>query len=459
MLRAATTDLTAWIKRPERRPLVLRGARQVGKTWLVRDLAARSGRELIEINFERDPRWAACFADNDPAKTLQKIGLRLGRQVAVDRSLLFLDEIQEFGEGLAKLRWFAEECPALPVVAAGSLLEFTLRDHDFSMPVGRVSFYNLEPMTFAEYLTAHGQDLLLEAIRAFSPRDAADDFIHDQTLRWFDRYSLCGGMPGIVAHDVANPQGDTTGIIREAQRQLLATYRADFMKYTRRADPQLIGTVLASVAAQMGSKFILKQAHDARPALVKPAVELLCQARLCTSIAYSAGNGVPLGAETKEKFRKIGLLDVGLLQALMETPDLLSEIGELNPTMRSRVAEQLVTQMLRANGPRSGDPTSLYYWQREGGRPGEIDHLVQHQSRVIPIELKSGAAGSMKSLHQFVADKGLNLAVRIDRNPPSLQEMDVRTTQGDQARYRLVNLPIYLLGELDRVLSLASFGE
>ncbi len=452
MKRNATADLTAWLKRPDRRPLVLRGARQVGKTWLVRDLAKRAQRELIEINFERDPKWADCFTDNDPAKTLQKIGLRLGRPVAVEQSLLFLDEIQDFGEGLAKLRWFAEECPELPVVAAGSLLEFTLREHKFSMPVGRVSFYNLEPMTFAEYLRAHGQEVLGKWVQAWTPGEAADTFIHEQALRWFDRYSLCGGMPGIVNLDVANPQGDTTGIIRDAQRQLLATYRADFPKYTRRADPQLIGTVLASVAGQMGSKFVFKQAHDAQPSRVKPAVELLCQARLCINIAYTAGNGVPLAAETKEKFRKIGLLDVGLLHALMETSDLLGEIRELNPPMRSRLAEQMITQSLRARGSRSGDPTSLYYWQREGGRPGEIDHLIQHQTRVIPVELKSGAAGAMKSLHQFVVDKGLDLAVRIDRNPPSMQDMDLRTTQGDRARYRLLCLPIYLLSELDRAL-------
>lgn len=453
MKRTASSDLADWIEHPDRRPLVLRGARQVGKTWLVRDLAKRSERDLIEINFERDPKWMDCFADNDPAKTLQRIGLRLGRRIAVDRALLFLDEIQEFGEGLAKLRWFAEECPELPVVAAGSLLEFTLREHEFSMPVGRVSFYNLEPMTFPEYLIAHGQDVLLDAIRSWTPGASADTFIHEQALRWFDRYSICGGMPGIVILDVANPEGDTAGIIRDAQRQLLATYRADFPKYTRRADPQLIGTVLASVAAQMGSKFVFKQAHEAQPSRVKPAIELLCQARLCINIAYAAGNGVPLAAETKDKFRKIGLLDVGLLHALVETPDLLNEIGEMNPPMRSRLAEQMATQALRARGPRSGDPTGLYYWQREGGRPGEIDHLIQHQTRVIPVELKSGATGAMKSLHQFVVNKKLDRAVRIDRNPPSLQDMDLRTTQGDLARYQLLSLPIYLLSELDRLLA------
>ncbi|TVR48688.1 MAG: DUF4143 domain-containing protein [Planctomycetota bacterium] len=449
MYRNATTDLSHWLTQPRRLPLVLRGARQVGKTWLIRDLAQRSGRELIDMNFERDPTWARCFTDNVPQHILQKISLRLGRRITIEGSLLFLDEIQEYADGLAKLRWFAEDCPQLPVVAAGSLLEFTLRDHDWSMPVGRAGFYNLEPMTFAEYLAAHGQDLLLEYLRAWSPREALDPTVHEQALHWHNRYSLTGGMPGIVALDVENPE---TAIIRDAQRQLLATYRADFPKYTRRADPHLIGTVLASAAAQIGRKFVYRQAYDPQPARVKPIIELLCQARLCTTIDYTAGNGVPLAAETKDKFRKLALLDIGLLHAMMETPELLSDLNDLSPTMRSRLAEQVLAQHLRARGPRSGDPSRLYYWQREGGRPGEIDHLIQHRNRVIPIELKSGAAGAMKSLHQFMADKGLDTAVRIDRNAPSTQSLTVRTTQGDQAQYLLVNLPLYLLEELDRVL-------
>lgn len=448
MERRATAHLLDWIDHSQRRPLVLRGARQVGKTWLIRDLAERTGRELIEINFERDPKWADCFIDNDPIAIVQRIGVRLGRRVESKRALLFLDEIQDFGAGLAKLRWFAEEYPVLPVIAAGSLLEFTLQDHGFSMPVGRVVFYNLEPLSFAEYLSAHDQDFLLEHLRAWKPDEAIDPIVHEQALHWHDRYSMTGGMPGIIAMELVD-----TASVRDAQRQLLATYRADFPKYSRRVDPHLIGSVLASVAAQIGSKFIYKQAHQEQPARVKPVLELLCQARVCTRIDYATGNGVPLAAEVKGKFRKCALLDAGLLHALMETPNLIAEVRDLSPVMRSRLAEQMLTQALRGNCHPSGDAPRLYYWQREGGRPGEIDHLIQDHGRVIPIELKSGAAGAMKSLHQFMADKRLDLAVRIDRNPPALQAMAVRTTQGDQAHYQLLSLPLYLVGWLEDVLA------
>jgi len=456
MQRTASGDLHDWLTGQDRRkPLVLRGARQVGKTWLVRDLAARAGRELVELNFERDPAWMEAFVDNDPAAILRRIGLRLGRRIDPARHLLFLDEIQEFGELLAKLRWFAEESPALPLIAAGSLLEFTLRDHGFSMPVGRVSFSNLEPLTFAEYLAAHGQDLLLEVLQAWRPGDPFEPTAHRQLLHWQDRYALAGGMPGIVASELGDAQ---PGRLRALQRELLATYRADFPKYAGRVDAMLLHAVLASVAGQLGGKFVYQRADPDRPYRVKPALELLCLARLCTVVRYSTGTGIPLAAGTKETFRKIGLLDVGLLHALLETPAAVAELAELVPAARAAVAEQLVIQALRARGPRDGDPAGLFYWQREGGRPGEIDHLIQHRGRVVPIELKSGSAGAMKSLHQFVHDQGLDLAVRIDRNPPSVQDLDLRTTRGDRVRYRLLSLPIALLGQLDALLDACDPG-
>ena len=386
----------------------------------------------------------------------EKLACALAIGLTQENSLLFLDEIQEFPDGLAKLRWFAEEYPELAVIAAGSLLEFTLTDHAFSMPVGRVTFYNLEPLTFDEFLLAHDQEMIRDELSKLTITQVTDPILHEQTLKWFDRYSLTGGLPAIVHADIHDPQ---PGTIRDMQRQLLATYRADFSKYSQKTNSSLINLVLTSVAGQIGNKFIYNSAYKERPSLVKPALELLCQARLCTTITYAAGNGVPLAAESKEKFRKFGLLDVGLLHALLETPDLIEETNELLPVMRAKVAEQMVTQMLRARPPQTGDPTQLFYWQREGGRPGEIDHLTQHQGTIIPIELKSGATGAMKSLHQFVYDKKLDLAVRVDRNPLNIQQIDINTTQSNHVRYTLLNAPIYAISHIDRLLTEAKHRQ
>ncbi|MFC1708335.1 ATP-binding protein, partial [Planctomycetota bacterium] len=273
MERTATVHLSSWLDSPGRKPIVLRGARQVGKTWLVRDLARRSGRKLVELNFEADSSWRQCFSDNDPTAILTRIGVKFGRRVEPADSLLFLDEIQAYGEALAKLRWFAEEMPTLPVVAAGSLLEFSLGDHAYSMPVGRIAFYNLDPLGFDEYLRAHDQQQLLEALSAWRPGRPLDAVVHEQAGRRLERFAMTGGMPGIVAAEL---DGATSESIRGSQRQLGATYRADFARYSGRVATDTLDGVLRSVAFQLGHKFVYSRVDtDARHHHVKAALELL----------------------------------------------------------------------------------------------------------------------------------------------------------------------------------------
>ncbi len=433
--------------------MVLRGARQVGKTWLVRDLAERSGRDLIELNFERDPRQKRWFAGNDPREILGELSLALNREIIVGQSLLFLDEIQAAGELLAKLRWFYEELPELPVVAAGSLLEFTLEDHAFSMPVGRITYRHIEPLSFPEFLDAHGQARLVAALAAWRAEDDLSPAAHHAATDWFDRYSMIGGMPAVVAADVA---GREPRECREMQRELMATYRADFAKYSGRMDRDILDSVLTTIAASVGSKFVyarvgqgVKQ-HQARRGL-----EMLAAARLCHLVRHSAANGLPLASEARDNFRKAVLLDVGLLHGLLGTPAAGSfpSRDALSSIIRGQLADQLAAQQLRLRETGPGDGPELYYWQREGSRSGEIDYLVQAHGHIVPIELKSGAAGSMKSLHQFMFDKRLDLAVRCDANPPSIMDVALKTTRGDPVRYRLVCIPAYLLWNLGEILA------
>jgi predicted AAA+ superfamily ATPase len=419
----------------------------------VRDLAERHGLDLVELDFERDPRQRVHFESNDPRRILGELSLALNREIDVGRSLLFLDEIQAAGGVLAKLRWFYEELPELPVVAAGSLLEFTLRDHDFSMPVGRITYRHIEPFSFPEYLEAHGQNRLLAALTAWRVGEDLSPAAHEAATEWLHRYTMVGGMPAVVAADV---DGRAPSVCREMQRELMATYRADFAKYSGRMDRDILDAVLTTVAAAVGSKFVYARVgqgvkhHQARRGL-----EMLVAARLCHLVRHTAANGPPLAAEAKDKFRKAVLLDAGLLHGLLGTPaaDVFPAREALGAAIRGRLADQLAAQQLRLRETGPGDGPDLYYWQREGGRAGEIDYLVQAHGRVVPIELKSGAAGSMKSLHQFMFDKGLDLAVRCDANPPSVMEMSLRTTRGDPVRYRLVGIPAYLLWNMDEILA------
>jgi hypothetical protein len=185
----------------------------------------------------------------------------------------------------------------------------------------------------------------------------------------------------------------------------------------------------------------------------KKALESLAAARICSLVRYSAGNSLPLGAEAKDTFRKGVLLGVGQLHALLNTPAAAAYPAwdSLPSGFRARISEQMAAQQLRHLDAGGAEEPGLFYWQREGGRPGEIDFLDAVGGRIIPIELKSGAAGSMKSLHQFMHDKGLHLAVRCDANPPGDMQVDVATAQGDPARYRLISLPLYLLWNLPAI--------
>ena len=451
MQRASSLELSKWVESDGRKPLIVRGARQVGKTWLVRDLARASGLDLIEINFEQNPLAARWFASNDPRQILGELSLAVGRDVVPGESLLFLDEIQAGRAVLATLRWFAEQLPGLAVVAAGSLLDFALAEATTRVPVGRVSYLHLEPMSFPEFLQAHGQDRLLEVLSSWSAGEEPSLAGHEAATSWFDRFVMVGGMPAVVAADVDH--GDPREC-RRLQTDLITTFRDDFARYAGRMDALILDYVLLAVASMLGRRFVATRVGEGvKQHQASRALDLLCQARLCHRVLHSAANGVPLGGEVNPRRRKVLLLDVGMAHALLGTPAGVTfpRWRSLASQVRGQLTEQMAGQQLRPVQARPGHEPSLHYWQREGGRAGEIDFVLQCGPRIVPVELKAGAAGAMKSLHQFMFDKGLTLAVRLDRNPPSLQAMDLATTQGQAVRYRLLNLPHYLawrIGEL-----------
>ena len=452
MKRKVYPELQSWLEDRPRKPLVLRGARQVGKTWLVRELARERKLALLEVNFERDPTLAKAFQAADPRQVFGDLALLLDHRAGPADSLLFLDEIQAAPDVLARLRWFAEEMPELPVVAAGSLLDFALAEFSHSMPVGRVAYAYVEPLGFPEYLAAHAQDALLDRLRAWRPELAFSPAVHQKAWPWFDRYQMVGGMPAVVA---AETQGADARTCRDLQRDLLSAYQDDFSKYARRIEPRVLRQVMLEVAAALGEKFVYSAVGDGvKLVTARRSLEMLAAARLCRLIPHTAANGLPLAAEQNERLRKAALLDVGLAHALWNTPALgqFPRWDALVPAIRGSIAEQMAAQQLHLLTGCFHREGQLFHWRREGGRTGEIDYLLELQGTILPVEVKSGAAGSMKSLHQFMHDKRLPLALRLDRNPPSLQAMTVSTTQGQPVRYTLLNLPHYLTAFLDGIL-------
>lgn len=450
MIRFAATGLDRWFKGLNRKPLVLRGARQVGKTWLVRDFAKRNQLALIELNLEKLPGLAELFATNDPREIVGNLEAEFAIRITPETSCLFLDEIQAAPELLAKLRWFKEEMPQLAVIAAGSLLEFALNRHQYSMPVGRISYFYLEQLSFFEFVLACGQEALYRKMISVDPAKGLPSTLHDKGLELYRQFCLIGGMPEVVNSWV---NGGNPEECLKIQHDLLATYRDDFHKYGGEMDARLLDRILHSVAEQLGNKFVFSRADaGARLPVVKNALNLLFQARVCSRVAYTGGNGLPLGAEVNEKFFKALLIDVGLVSAQLGLASLKrAQLDQVIFANKGGLAEQFVGQQLRAAQSPAMEPR-LYYWQRTGGRIGEIDYLMQHGNRIVPIEVKAGAAGAMKSLHQFMAEKKLPLAVRFDTNPPTVQTIQVKTTTGEPVEYRLLSLPLYLAEQLDALI-------
>lgn len=451
MRRDRSAFLIDWLHSNLRKPLVIRGARQVGKTWIIRDLAESEQKQLIELNFEKRPDLQSLFASNDPKEILLNIAAFIGKAIDSSKSILFLDEIQVAPQLLAKLRWFAEDMPELPVIAAGSLLDFALAEHEFSMPVGRIGYLYLEPLSFEEFLEAMGNHELRSYIQNYDWNTAIPEAIHLQLIKLVKEYLIVGGMPAAVLSWKTHKSLDT---LSQIQYNLLATYRDDFAKYSGRLTIDRLEDVMNSIPRQLEARFIYRQANsEVSSAPLKQALDLLSKARICHLVQATSANGLPLGAEINEKFFKVILLDCGLccasLGLSLHQLDSISEIAMIN---NGGMAEQLVGQILRTIVPPYMSP-SLYYWQREKkGSEAEVDYIIQHESEVIPLEVKAGKTGSLKSLHAFASEKNKSMAIRVNSDKPSKHLVETKDWNGSPVSYQLLSLPFYLLGQIHRLI-------
>jgi len=297
-------------------------------------------------------------------------------------------------------------------------------------------------MSFFEFVMASGNEALCQKMMDLGPGKQIPQTLHEKCMDLYHQYCLIGGMPEAVQTWLDSK--DLQECIK-IQHDLLSTYRDDFYKYGEDIDARLLHRILLSVAEQLGNKFVYSRVDPGvQIRVIKKALMLLFQAKVCTMVAHTSGNGLPLGAQSNEKFFKALMVDVGLISAQLG----LSSVKPLKTEKmvfanRGSLAEQFVGQQLRVAQAKATDP-QLFYWQRTGGRLGEIDYILQHGNAIIPLEVKSGATGRMKSLHQFMAEKNLSLAVRIDAKPPTVEDLNIKTTLGQPVKYRLLSIPLYL---------------
>ena len=455
MYRHYSDKLREWLHRPGRKPLVLRGARQVGKSTLVRLFCeAEPDRELLTINLERHPQLADTFACNDPATILNVLEAVSG-QSRSGRSVLFLDEIQAAPDAFSSLRYFLEEMPELPILAAGSLMEFMLSERRFAVPVGRIEYLDLGPMTFTEFLRALGEDQLVLEIESFewtsgAARSGLHPVVHQRLLELVRLYDFVGGMPEAVK---VYAETRSLRAVSAVHASIIDTWRDDFPKYAGRRDLTRMLRVFNFAASQVGRKVKYSNVSpDEQSATIRRDLDLLAMARVVARVTHSQCTGLPLQAALKEKVFKLIFLDIGLMNTICGlgwqtiAGRTGTELVNAGPGAEQFVGQHL--QFLLAERPNR----ELTYWLREGrSNNAEVDYVCELGGQIVPIEVKAGRTGKLKSLHQFVAERRVPFAVRFDADPPALHsvEADVRRGRGSEpVRYRLLSLPLYLVERL-----------
>ena len=451
--RTEVKYLHEWSAQSPLKPVVIRGARQVGKSTLVREFARTAHFSLVELNFERNPELREAFAFRDPARVLSTLTLLTGQTIAAGTSLLFLDEIQAAPEALAALRYFHEEMPELHVVAAGSLMEFALADTRFSMPVGRVEYLHLGPMEFEDFLGAAGHPELASHLRAFSLSDLSEDAIpgpvHGKYVDLLRQYWVVGGLPEAVS---AWAQSRDFTRVSRIHQSVVATYRDDFNKYSHGSLKGRIQTVFDRLPGMVGRKFKYVQvSRDHRAAELADALRHLCMARVASKVHHTSANGLPLAAEADERRFKCLYMDVGLMCAALHLNVL--DLGRQDPTFVNggAVAEQFVGQHLLYGGPRHEAP-ALHYWTREArNAAAEVDYLMAPARWVVPVEIKAGTTGSLRSIHQFLKEKRRDFALRFNADVPSLLRDSKGLSGGTRIDYHLLSLPLYMVGQARRL--------
>ncbi len=400
MKRTIDYFLLQWKQKKNHRSLLLRGARQVGKTHAVRTLG-KTFEHFVEVNLELDEQAREIFtATLDVNRIILRLSQHFNKPIEAGKTLLFIDEIQSVPLAITALRYFYELHPGLHVVAAGSLLEFAIEQ--VGMPVGRVTFLYMYPMSFLEFMAALGSTGMVKMILDQGLQDEYPvlEATHQKLLEMVSTYLAIGGMPAAVNEWITTKMGrDVTGI----HEGLLKTYQNDFDKYARKHQIKYLSLLFKKALEQLSCKFIFAHVGEYKKRELEPALELLVRAGLLHPVKRSAGQVIPIGAQASLDDFKLIFLDVGLTQALLK---LNLTDWFLNPltTMvnNGTIVEAFVGQELLAYA----DPISeeeLYYWQRASkNSDAEIDYLVQLKGQVVPIEVKAGTSLHIKSMHLFL---------------------------------------------------------
>lgn len=436
--------LREWKDAPRRKPLLIRGARQVGKSTAIRELG-KTFKYFVEINLEKQPTLRDLFPEDiDVKKTCEKLSGTLAIPIIAGETLLFIDEIQTSKEAIMSLRYFKEDYPELHVIAAGSLLEFTLEELP-SFAVGRIRSLYMYPFSFDEFLMAQGLDLTIDLKKQATREEPLPLVAHTNLVDQLRSFYLVGGMPAAVTEWI-----ETRSYLEvsHVHRDIIDTYQDDFSKYKKRVSPVVLRQVLRSVALQIGNKFVYAQVMpDTKSAVIKDALHLLSLAGLVHPTVHSAANGLPLGAEENNSYTKYLFFDLGVMQTLLDIPaaEILtaSEVDFVNRGGASEMFAGL--EMLKYHDCHT--KAELHYWQCQDKKSqAEVDYVIAHGGKVLPIEVKASIQGSMQSLWIFLRSHKLYNAVRTSLE--NFGQLYYYDKAADDAERHVEIIPLYALSNL-----------
>lgn len=438
MQRILEHTLNEWKNSLSRSPLLIRGARQVGKTFLIKKFGQEHFNSVINLNFDLEPTYKQCFTSLQPAEINNLITAMSRQPIIPGKTLLFLDEIQECPQAIMALRYYKELMPELHVIAAGSLLEFTLEDESFSMPVGRIHSLYLKPMNFKEFLQALGYIDLLDQMASCKLSTVFHPAITDLLEKLIHMYFITGGMPEVVQSYIVNQNFSQTKII---QLSLLNTFRNDFGKYAHIAKHKYLQRIFEKAPGLIAKHFKYSEIDsDMQSRDLKSAIETLQLAGLIYQVFASSATGLPLNAMINYKKYKLLFLDIGLVKASSNIDTELMLNKDIMLVNKGELAEQFVGQELLALAqPYSAG--AMHYWERDTrGSNAEVDYVINIGDKIIPIEVKSGKSGTLKSLHYFLQNISIGkpLGIKISMQPLSYQG-------------NILSIPLYMISELERL--------
>jgi len=436
--------LLSWKDKPNRKPLVLRGARQVGKTSTIKFFAENHFEDLVYINLDKSDHYEAFKTVKSLKDFKQVVSIIFKKQLISGKTLLFIDEIQNLPNLIDLLRFFYEEQPKLHVMAAGSLLEAIIQKEGLSMPVGRVEYAYLYPLDFFEFLQTKQETKLLDYLNSVGLNTNIPKAIHEQANKLFLEYSLIGGMPELVKTYL---ESDDYNSLLPLYASLLTSYKEDVYKYQSQANSKYIQFVIENAPFFAGSIYTYENFGNSlyKSREMSQAFNLLEKIMILNEVTATQSKKLPLSLKPKRP-KKLLYLDVGLVNFKNNLQSQYINLNDLQDVYRGQIAEQVVGQNLLAQYLHQ--PANLHYWAKEKSKgSAEVDFCFVHLGQIVGVEVKSGSTTQLKSLISFAKEVENPILVRVHKG-----HLETKKLKLNGKTHTFHSIPFYLVPRLTSLL-------